>query len=320
MTKPKKKKKVFIDKFDEETETVISMANENSMNNRKNRNRKQRQTTKNYQKVENNNKKQIRDQNKRYRRMKKAKKIAKILLLFFIVIGAVVFALVSPLFNISHIQVEYEDGDLITGDLLSAETIVSLSQLQSDQNIFRFVKRKVESNIKKNPYVDNVEIKRKLPNTVEITVKERKRDYNLEFLNGFAYINRQGYILEISSAKVDGLPVIQGANTDANEIVAGNRLNQNDLEKMDTVIEIMSICKDYELSDKITCIDISNKNDYTLYMEAEKKYIHLGDKSNLNNKILYVPIILKENQGKEGTIYLNGDLNNNFKPYFREKV
>lgn len=320
MTKPKKKKKVVIDNFDEETETVISMTNANNRNNRKNRNRKQRQKIKNYQNVENNNKKQIRDQNKRYRRMKRAKKIAKVLLLFFIIIGAIVFALVSPLFNISDVKVEYEDGGSTAENLVSAETIVSLSQLQSDQNIFRFVKRKIESNIKKNPYIDNVEIKRRLPNTVEITVKERTRDYNLEFLNGFAYINRQGYILEISSTKVDGLPIIQGANTDANEIVAGNRLNQSDLEKMDTVIEIMSICKDYELNDKITSIDISNKNDYILYMETEKKYIHLGDKSNLNNKILYVPIILKENQGKEGTIYLNGDLNNNFKPYFREKV
>ena len=55
-------------------------------------------------------------------------------------------------------------------------------------------------------------------------------------------------------------------------------------------------------------------------MEEEKKTIYLGDESNLSNKMLYVPTILEENQGKEGTIYLNGDINNDFKPRFREKV
>ena len=34
-------------------------------------------------------------------------------------------------------------------------------------------------------------------------------------------------------------------------------------------------------------------------MEEEKKTIHLGNDSNLTNKMLYVPAILKENQGKD---------------------
>ena len=55
-------------------------------------------------------------------------------------------------------------------------------------------------------------------------------------------------------------------------------------------------------------------------MDEEKKIVHLGNNSNLSNKMLYVPAILAENQGKEGTIYLNGDINGDFKPRFREKV
>ena len=82
----------------------------------------------------------------------------------------------------------------------------------------------------------------------------------------------------------------------------------------------MNICKNYELDRKVSSINIENKNDYIIYMEEEKKTIYLGDDSNLSNKMLYVPTILQENQGKEGTIYLNGDINNNFKPRFREKV
>ena len=138
-------------------------------------------------------------------------------------------------------------------------------------------------------------------------------------MNGYAYINNQGYILEISEQKLD-LPVIQGISTEQEQIVEGNRLNVEDLEKLEAVIQIMNICKSYDLDKKVSTIDISNKNNYTIYMEQEKKTIYLGDESNLNNKMLYVPTILNENKDKEGTIYLNGDLNGNFKPRFREKV
>ena len=42
-------------------------------------------------------------------------------------------------------------------------------------------------------------------------------------MNGYAYINNQGYILEISQEKLD-LPVIQGAKTPEEKIVPVNRL------------------------------------------------------------------------------------------------
>ena len=46
-------------------------------------------------------------------------------------------------------------------------------------------------------------------------------------MNGYAYINNQGYILEVSQEKLD-LPVIQGIKTSEEKIVAGNRLEKED--------------------------------------------------------------------------------------------
>ena len=64
----------------------------------------------------------------------------------------------------------------------------------------------------------------------------------------------------------------------------------------------------------------SLKNDYTIYLEEKKKKIHIGNTSNLSNKMLYILAIMEQEDGKEGDIYVNGDLNNKFQPYFREKV
>lgn len=281
--------------FDFDTETVIGMTNKNNQNKHQ---EVQKRITKKQAQIE--------------RKKKKIKRIIKLTTLFLLIIGGIIFALVSPIFNIKEIQVN-------NNNQIAKETIVSLSQLQAGQNLFMFNKNKVEREIKTNPYVESVSIKRKIPNTIEITIEERNRNYNVEFLNGYAYINNQGYILEISEQKLD-LPVIIGISTEQEQIVEGNRLNTEDLGKLGTVIQIMNICNNYELDQKVSTIDITSKSDYIIYMEDEKKTIHLGDESNLSNKMLYVPTILNENKGKEGAIYVNGDINNNFKPRFKEKV
>ena len=281
--------------FDYDNEMVIKMTNKNN----------QRQEEKTKQKM-----------SKKQRQILKKKKRIKLMLKFtallIIIIAGIIFALVSPIFNIKEI-------DVSNNEQIKKETIVSLSQLNLGQNIFKFNKNKVNKNIKTNAYIESVEIKRKLPNKVQIQIEERKQEYNVEFLNGYAYINNQGYILQISEEK-QALPTIQGISTPDEQIVEGNRLNSEDLEKLEVIIQIMNICKNYELDSKITNIDISTKDEYTLYLEEEKKTIYLGDKSNLSNKMLYVQVIIEENRGKEGEIFVNGDLNNNFKPRFKEKV
>lgn len=281
--------------FDYDNEMVIKMTNKNN----------QRQEEKTKQKM-----------SKKQRQILKKKKRIKLMLKFtallIIIIAGIIFALVSPIFNIKEI-------DVSNNEQIKTETIVSLSQLNLGQNIFKFNKNKVNKNIKTNAYIESIEIKRKLPNKVQIQIEERKQEYNVEFLNGYAYINNQGYILQISEEK-QALPTIQGISTPDEQIVEGNRLNSEDLEKLEVIIQIMNICKNYELDSKITNIDISTKDEYTLYLEEEKKTIYLGDKSNLSNKMLYVQVIIEENRGKEGEIFVNGDLNNNFKPRFKEKV
>ena len=53
-------------------------------------------------------------------------------------------------------------------------------------------------------------------------------------------------------------------------------------------------------------------------LEEENKKVHLGDSTNLSNKMLYVMAIIEAEKGKQGDIFVNGDLNNKFQPYFRE--
>ncbi len=290
--KQKKEKK---EDFDIETETVIQMTNRNKI-----------------KKEEERRKKITQEENKRKKRNRRIKCILKIFLLIAIIAGAITFAMISPIFNIQNIQVFHFEQ-------VSEQTIKSLSQLKEGENIFRFSSQKIENNIKENAYIESVKIHRKIPNTVQIEVKERIHNYSIDFLGKYAYINNQGYILEIAQDSKQK-PIIQGISTPEEQVITGNRLNKEDLEKMENVIKIMNVTKEYDLDTKVTSIDISKKNQYSIYLEEEKKMVHLGDGTNLSNKMLYVNAILEEEKGKKGEIFANGDLNNKFRVYFSESL
>ena len=290
-----RKKQEFDEAFDFDTETVIGMTNKNKI-------KKEEQRKKEF----------LKKQRKRNKLIKRIKLLLKILVLVGIIAGAVVFATCSPIFNIADIEV-------LNNNRLSSETIISLSGISKEQNIFSFISARVSDNIKQNAYIEDVKIKRIIPNKVQIEVQEREPKFSIPVLGEFAYINTQGYILEITQNELN-LPVIYGINTPEDQVQVGSRVNEEDLGSLETILRIMSVMNDNSLSDKVTNIDISDKNDYIIYMQDEKKTIHLGDASNLNNKMLYIIEILEKEKDVEGDIFVNGDLNNNFKVYFREKV
>lgn len=283
------------DDFDVDTETVIQMTNRNKI-----------------KKEEERKKKLTQEERKRKKRNKKIKFVLKILVITAIIAGGTTFAMVSPIFNIKDIQVS-------NNVQVSSETIISLSELKTGENIFRFSNAKVDNHIKENAYIEKVKIHRRFPNTIQIEVEERVHNYSVDFLGKYAYINNQGYILEIAEDSKQK-PIILGIVTTEEQVVVGSRLSNEDLERLEDVIKIMNVAKEYNLDTKVTSIDISNKNEYSIYLEEEKKKVHLGDNSNLSNKMLYVNSILEEEKGKAGDIFVNGDLNNKFRIYFRESL
>ena len=263
-----------------------------------------------------NAKKPIKNSKQKSKKSKK-KKLSLFLLkwtsIFLLIFGTIIFILTTPMFNIKKI-------DIYGSNQISQEEILSLSGLNVETNIFKSSKSSVSKNIKQNPYIENVIVKRKLPDTIEITIEEKQKSYMLQFVNGYVYIDKQGYILEISEKKLE-LPIISGYKTEEDKIVAGNRLNNDDLENLNNVIKITDSLEEIEIPiNKITNIDISNKEDYTVYIAEEKKMIHFGETNNLSSKILYVKSMIESEKDNEGEIFVNGDSNGKFRHFFREKV
>ena len=265
----------------------------------KNNSNKKKKVKKKSQKPKNK-----KENNPKQKKSRSGKKIG-IILLFIIL---VVIILGSSLFNIKKIEV--------TGNSrISNEMVISLSGLELYKNIFTFNKLSGIGKIKENAYIKNVKIKRKLPDTVKITVQEKTPRYIIQIADSYAYINNQGYILEISTEK-ENMPILTGITTDLSNIKEGERLSVEDLKKMDMVIKICEIAKSNDLKDLITKIDITDDRNYTIILETEGKTVYLGDCSDLNTRMLYLKSVLEASSGKKGELFLNVDLNSD-NVYFR---
>lgn len=305
------------DKFNFDNEIVIGvnvLPDEKEKTNKKNKeNKKDKKVIqKNSQEVKRNIKKKNTSENlnnvdKHIKNYKKAKLILKIFMVLVLFAGVIIFLLTSPLFNIKNISV--------TGnDKVSNDQIISLSQIELETNIYKMVNSKVEENIKENSYIDTVSVKRKLPNEVNITVTERKPKYMLQYGNAYVYISSQGYMLEVSEEKLE-LPVISGYSTSQEELKAGNRLNNEDLNKLEVVLKIMESANNNDIAIYVSEINISDANNYTLIFESKGKIAYLGEATNINDKMIVLKQMIIKAEGTSGKAFLM----DKDKMYFREE-
>lgn len=256
-------------------------------------------------------KQDIQRQQKQKEKIKKILKVTKWCTLLCLLIGATIYILLSPIFNIKEIVVRGNEQ-------ITTEQIISLSKIEVGINAFKIRKSSTKKAIKENAYIDNVKIRRILPDTLQIEIEERKPSFQLELGNSYVYMNNQGYLIDMTEQKLE-LPIITGIKTNAEDIKVGNRLNTEDLEKMTSVLQIIDVATSNEIANQITRIDIADKQEYKLFFEKEGKIAHIGDASNLSTRMIYLKAILEKEKEKAGEIFVNMDLNTEY-PVFREKV
>ena len=245
---------------------------------------------------------------KQENKSKKPFVLAIILLLF---ICGLVFLLFSSFFKIQKIEVK-------NNSRVSKEEIEALCDFSSYRNIFWANNMSISKDLLQNPYIEDVVLHKKFPNTIVVEVKERIPKFMLQIADSYVYINSQGYLLEVSTENI-GLPIILGFKTDLSNVEVGKRLDVEDLKRMDTIIKIVETAAIHEIDNLITKIDISDERNYTIILESEGKTVYLGDATDLNTRMIYLSGILSREKGVAGEIFLNMNLNTE-DAYFREKI
>ena len=322
-----KKSKSSIERINLDNEIIIGLTPKKEEPKKSNKNTKSKQKTKKnnnsskgkLNKNKKNNTKSANKKNNSQNRKNKSyiktkknskdKRFLKWIIIILLLIIAIALFMLSSIFNIKQIVV-------INNDKISSEEIINLSKITIGTNMFKTTNSTIRNNLKENAYIDNVKVKRNINGTLTLEIEERKPTYMLIVDKKYVYINNQGYILEISKKRLK-IPVIVGLSTPKEETNIGNRLNVEDLGKLDGIIKIMESAKNISFYNKITKIDVSDITDYKLTIKSEKKTIRIGEISNINIKLQMAGQVIKEEKGKSGEIYFQED---GKKAIFKENV
>ena len=226
--------------------------------------------------------------------------LAKLLTLVAIV-AAAVFG-VTVFFQVNTFEIHGVEN-------YSEDAVIIASGIELGQSILLVDKSKVASRINTRlPYVQSVQIERRLPGTVVITVTEGKAaasvrsDYDEYWL-----IDDKGKLMEqVNEDRAASVTQISGVS--ALLPVAGDqiRLSQEDQQRLDVALELLQQLERYDLAGRIVSIDVTQLYNIVMYY-TDQFEIQLGSTEELDYKIKYLAYALESLDGKSGLIDLTFD-------------
>lgn len=167
---------------------------------------------------------------------RRKKRIKKYILLTIILLSiSVTLCLKLSYFNVKKIEV-------IDNRNIQSDEITRLSNIKLGKNIFYLNLKTSKKNILTNPYILNVEIKRKLPNNIKIYVKERTAVFYIKKGEQYLVIDENGVVLE-EKASVKGMKLLRldGFNDDLYKV--GEIIKSKDTRKIKFISEITELIK-----------------------------------------------------------------------------
>ncbi len=178
-----------------------------------------------------------------------------------------------PFFQVSEIAVEGTTA-------LTVDKVISLSGIQTGDNFFYLDTWNAKKDLKQNPFVEDVKIRRMLPNKVTIVVTERKSIGYIVTTDGYVQVGEDGRLLAIQQTLSNyNLPVISGI--DLSELPAIGGFIEN--EKLKQALEILQNC-DQSLLDNIAELNVGQEY-YILAYTNQKLEVRLGGLDNIEQRL-----------------------------------
>lgn len=224
----------------------------------------------------------------------KQKIIGALLLLVIFIVGI----LVSPIFATTEIVVNGNEH-FTTGEILEK---ISLSK---GKNIFLFDKSGAEKVLMQESYIAKAEVQMRFPNTIEVTIQERKVRGYVPYMGAYLYIDEEGRVLETNNVYFEALPVVKGLRFEG--FVLGEVLSVENPEALMIVLQISQMVRKYEFEDIMLEIDVADSSNIIAYVH--KVQIRLGNMTDIDQKLRIVDEIMKTIPEEDrGTLDLS-DLN-----------
>lgn len=146
------------------------------------------------------------------------------------------------------------------------------------------------------PFVDVMDVSILSPDTIRITVYEKALAGYVEYMDSFMYFDKDGYVVESSQIRTEGVPQITGLQFSS--CTLGQKLPVEREDIFAGIMDLTKLLSKYELSpDRIYFRDYT---EITLYFGDVR--VALGAGNDLEEKLMVLPTFLENLEGKKGVL------------------
>lgn len=172
---------------------------------------------------------------------------------------------------------------------------IVLSEGYIDNTVLLMLKKKIQP-IEDIPFIAKIDVEYISPHKITITVYEKALAGCVEYMNEYVYFDQDGYVLEISTTKLEDAPCITGMAFNSMEL--HEKLPIEDKNRFKLILKITQLINKYNL--KIDSIKFDSEGE--IIMRYQSIRIELGDGSNLEEQLIDLNKILEGLEGKSGTL------------------
>lgn len=146
------------------------------------------------------------------------------------------------------------------------------------------------------PFVQTINVSVEDKETIRITVYEKAVAGFVEYLGRYVYFDKDGIVVEISDKKTPGIPQVVGL--DFEYVISEEKLPAKDEELFKRVLNLTKVMTKYGVDAQK--VYFGEFGEITLYIDDIT--IKLGKEENLDVKVMNLPAILSNLEGKKGTL------------------
>lgn len=217
-----------------------------------------------------------------------------------VITTAIIFALFIALFAGYYyivtnytVTTVYVEGNVHYSDEEIMEMV--MEGRYGHNSLFLSAKYKDKS-IRDIPFIEKMDISVMDPHTVKIEVYEKALAGYVEYLDRYMYFDKDGIVVESSTEKTKGVPMVTGLKFD--HVVLHQTLPVENAEIFAEILNITQLVNKYELS--VDRIYFGADGTLILYFEDVKAALGTGE--NLEAKVMELQYMLPSLVGKSGTL------------------
>ncbi|MGL5316164.1 MAG: cell division protein FtsQ/DivIB [Peptostreptococcaceae bacterium] len=224
---------------------------------------------------------------KRKRKVNTGRLMILLSLIFMMIIGIYAF-LNSSIFHIKDIEIQGNNK-------IAEEEVKSALEIREDKNIFMYNTNKMEEKIKENTYIEDVSVKKVLPSSIIVNIKEKEIVGLLRDEDKYSYIDKEGNIIDnLSEIDENENNIIIDIDYNIDE---NNTLKFKNEEVKKGLLYLLECINDNNLQKKINNINYQKDDIINMYTKDGVEII-LDNNKELKYNISRSSAILVDLQGE----------------------